>query len=70
MEIGMVRFLGRDIHFPHGYGPRRDAACWFTSGVICSGGEETIKYLSPGPLKGYSHHLSAAVFLLQEWISF
>uniref|UniRef100_A0A3P9MJR3 Guanylate cyclase n=1 Tax=Oryzias latipes TaxID=8090 RepID=A0A3P9MJR3_ORYLA len=26
MEIGMVRFLGRDIHFPHGYGPRRDAA--------------------------------------------
>ncbi|KAF6730676.1 Retinal guanylyl cyclase 2 [Oryzias melastigma] len=51
MEIGMVRFLGRDIHFPHGYGPRRDAACWFTSGVICSGGEETIKYLSPGPLK-------------------
>uniref|UniRef100_A0A8C8DWN7 Guanylate cyclase n=1 Tax=Oryzias sinensis TaxID=183150 RepID=A0A8C8DWN7_9TELE len=28
MEIGMVCFLGRDIHFPHGYGPRRDAACW------------------------------------------
>uniref|UniRef100_A0A8C7Z3G9 Guanylate cyclase n=1 Tax=Oryzias sinensis TaxID=183150 RepID=A0A8C7Z3G9_9TELE len=25
MEIGMVCFLGRDIHFPHGYGPRRDA---------------------------------------------
>nr|BAC76881.1 guanylyl cyclase [Oryzias latipes] len=38
MEIGMVRFLGRDIHFPHGYGPRRDAACWFIPGVICSGG--------------------------------
>uniref|UniRef100_A0A8C7Z3T4 Guanylate cyclase n=1 Tax=Oryzias sinensis TaxID=183150 RepID=A0A8C7Z3T4_9TELE len=42
MEIGMVCFLGRDIHFPHGYGPRRDAACWFIPGVICSGGEERI----------------------------
>ncbi|XP_012730426.2 LOW QUALITY PROTEIN: retinal guanylyl cyclase 2 [Fundulus heteroclitus] len=38
MEIGMVRFLGQDVHFPQGYGPRRDAACWFTPGVICSGG--------------------------------
>uniref|UniRef100_A0A8C6LQ05 Guanylate cyclase n=1 Tax=Nothobranchius furzeri TaxID=105023 RepID=A0A8C6LQ05_NOTFU len=37
MEIGMVRFLGKEIHFPKGYGPRRDAACWFTPGVICSG---------------------------------
>ena len=35
----MVRFLGQDVHFPQGYGPRRDAACWFTPGVICSGGE-------------------------------
>uniref|UniRef100_A0A8C6LIH6 Guanylate cyclase n=1 Tax=Nothobranchius furzeri TaxID=105023 RepID=A0A8C6LIH6_NOTFU len=35
--IGMVRFLGKEIHFPKGYGPRRDAACWFTPGVICSG---------------------------------
>uniref|UniRef100_A0A3B3YVE7 Guanylate cyclase n=1 Tax=Poecilia mexicana TaxID=48701 RepID=A0A3B3YVE7_9TELE len=43
MEISMVRFLGRDIHFPQGYGPRRDAACWFTPGVICSGGEENHK---------------------------
>ncbi|XP_053716688.1 retinal guanylyl cyclase 2 isoform X1 [Synchiropus splendidus] len=38
MEVGMVRYLGRDIHFPRGYGPRRDASCWFTPGVICSGG--------------------------------
>ncbi|XP_037538865.1 retinal guanylyl cyclase 2 [Nematolebias whitei] len=38
METGMIRFLGKDIHFPQGYGPRRDAACWFTPGVICSGG--------------------------------
>ncbi|KAK5611585.1 hypothetical protein CRENBAI_014676 [Crenichthys baileyi] len=38
MEIGMVHFLGRDVHFPQGYGPRRDAACWFMPGVICSGG--------------------------------
>ncbi|KAM9718223.1 retinal guanylyl cyclase 2 isoform 1-T1 [Menidia menidia] len=38
MEMGMVRFLGQDIHYPKGYGPKRDAACWFTPGVICSGG--------------------------------
>ncbi|KAK5848202.1 hypothetical protein PBY51_005836 [Eleginops maclovinus] len=38
MEAGMMRFLGRDIHFPRGYGPRKDASCWFTPGVICSGG--------------------------------
>ncbi|XP_015240974.1 PREDICTED: retinal guanylyl cyclase 2-like [Cyprinodon variegatus] len=37
-EMGMVRFLGRDLHFPQGYGPRRDSSCWFTPGVICSGG--------------------------------
>ncbi|XP_014861526.1 PREDICTED: retinal guanylyl cyclase 2-like isoform X3 [Poecilia mexicana] len=42
MEISMVRFLGRDIHFPQGYGPRRDAACWFTPGVICSGGVDLL----------------------------
>ncbi len=40
MEAGMVRFLGRDIHFPRGYGPRRDSSCWFTPGVICSGGKK------------------------------
>uniref|UniRef100_A0A3Q1IGT6 Guanylate cyclase n=1 Tax=Anabas testudineus TaxID=64144 RepID=A0A3Q1IGT6_ANATE len=38
IEAGMVRFLGRDIHFPHYYGPRKDSSCWFTPGVICSGG--------------------------------
>uniref|UniRef100_A0A3Q3B2N1 Guanylate cyclase n=1 Tax=Kryptolebias marmoratus TaxID=37003 RepID=A0A3Q3B2N1_KRYMA len=40
MEIGMVHFLGKDIHFPQGSGPRRDAVCWFTPGVICSGGKD------------------------------
>uniref|UniRef100_A0A3Q4BHK4 Guanylate cyclase n=1 Tax=Mola mola TaxID=94237 RepID=A0A3Q4BHK4_MOLML len=40
MEVGMLHFLGRDIHFPRGYGPRKDSSCWFTPGVICSGGEE------------------------------
>ncbi|MEQ2171871.1 hypothetical protein GOODEAATRI_015030 [Goodea atripinnis] len=34
----MVHFLGRDVHFPQGFGPRRDAVCWFTPGVICSRG--------------------------------
>ncbi|XP_068164325.1 retinal guanylyl cyclase 2 isoform X1 [Antennarius striatus] len=38
MEAGMVHFLGRDIHFPRGQGPRQDSSCWFTPGVICSGG--------------------------------
>ncbi|XP_060922601.1 retinal guanylyl cyclase 2 [Limanda limanda] len=42
MEGGMVRFLGRDIHFPRGSGPRRDASCWFTPGVICSGGVDLL----------------------------
>lgn len=36
----MVRFLGREIHFPRGYGPRRDSSCWFAPGFLCSGGEE------------------------------
>uniref|UniRef100_A0A3B5BIT7 Guanylate cyclase n=1 Tax=Stegastes partitus TaxID=144197 RepID=A0A3B5BIT7_9TELE len=45
MEAGMVRFLGRDIHFPRGYGPRRDAPCWFTAGVICSGGEDQTQWM-------------------------
>lgn len=41
MEVGMVRFLGRDIHFPRGSGPWRDSSCWFTPGVLCSGGEDS-----------------------------
>lgn len=44
MEAGMVHFLGQDIHFPSRFGPRRDSSCWFTPGVICSGGEECIKF--------------------------
>ncbi|XP_035808815.1 retinal guanylyl cyclase 2 isoform X2 [Amphiprion ocellaris] len=46
MEVGMVRFLGRDIHFPGGYGPRKDASCWFTAGVICSGGVDLFLTIS------------------------
>uniref|UniRef100_A0A671VJI3 Guanylate cyclase n=1 Tax=Sparus aurata TaxID=8175 RepID=A0A671VJI3_SPAAU len=42
MEVGMVRYLGREIHFPRGYRPRKDSSCWFTPGVICSGGEESV----------------------------
>uniref|UniRef100_M4AK10 Guanylate cyclase n=1 Tax=Xiphophorus maculatus TaxID=8083 RepID=M4AK10_XIPMA len=59
MEISMVRFLGRDIHFPQGYGPRRDAACWFTPGVICSGGEENHKNIYSGMFFG---SIAASVF--------
>ncbi|KAM9836646.1 retinal guanylyl cyclase 2 [Aulostomus maculatus] len=46
MEAGMVRFLGRGIHFPHGYGPRKDSSCWFTPGVICSGGVDLFSTIS------------------------
>ncbi|XP_069028216.1 retinal guanylyl cyclase 2 [Embiotoca jacksoni] len=45
-EGGMVRFLGREIHFPRGSGPRRDASCWFTPGVICSGGIDLYSTIS------------------------
>uniref|UniRef100_A0A8C4HRH3 Guanylate cyclase n=1 Tax=Dicentrarchus labrax TaxID=13489 RepID=A0A8C4HRH3_DICLA len=56
MEAGMVRFLGRDIHFPRGYGPRTDSSCWFIPGVICSGGEELTKiYTVP-------------LFMLDVWV--
>ncbi|XP_048885788.1 retinal guanylyl cyclase 2-like [Brienomyrus brachyistius] len=40
MEANLVRFLGRAIHFPHGVSPETDSSCWFTVGVICSGGVE------------------------------
>ncbi|KAI3375632.1 hypothetical protein L3Q82_003946 [Scortum barcoo] len=46
MELGMVRFLGRDIHFPRGSGPRKDSPCWFTPGVICSGGVDLFSTIS------------------------
>ncbi|KAM9426403.1 retinal guanylyl cyclase 2 [Pholidichthys leucotaenia] len=46
MEIGMVRFLGQEIHFPRSSGPRKDASCWFTPGVICSGGVDLFSTIS------------------------
>ncbi|XP_041820556.1 retinal guanylyl cyclase 2 isoform X1 [Chelmon rostratus] len=45
-EVGMVRFLGRDIHFPRGNRPRKDSSCWFTPGVICSGGVDLFSTIS------------------------
>uniref|UniRef100_A0A673AWT8 Guanylate cyclase n=1 Tax=Sphaeramia orbicularis TaxID=375764 RepID=A0A673AWT8_9TELE len=47
MENHMVHFLGREIHFPRGYGPRKDSLCWFTPGVLCSGGEDTQRTVHP-----------------------
>ncbi|XP_024916182.1 retinal guanylyl cyclase 2 isoform X3 [Cynoglossus semilaevis] len=38
METLTVLFLGHNIHFPQGSGPKKDSSCWFTPGVICSGG--------------------------------
>lgn len=62
MEAGMVRFLGRDIHFPRGYGPRRDSSCWFTPGVICSGGETTCSIIP-------SSKMTFAVLQRHPWFS-
>lgn len=39
METDMVRFLGLPIHYPEGGPPKTDSSCWFTQGVLCSGGE-------------------------------
>ncbi|XP_061922081.1 retinal guanylyl cyclase 2 isoform X3 [Entelurus aequoreus] len=46
MEADVVNFLGQDIHFPHGYGPRKDDPCWFTPGVICSEGMDLFSTIS------------------------
>ncbi|XP_056225321.1 retinal guanylyl cyclase 2 [Seriola aureovittata] len=56
MEVGMVRFLGRDIHFPRGSGPWRDSSCWFTPGVLCSAGVD--------PFTTFSMFLGAIVFCI------
>ncbi|XP_029931403.1 retinal guanylyl cyclase 2 isoform X2 [Myripristis murdjan] len=46
MEANMIRFLGREIHYPRGSGPRKDSPCWFKRGTICSGGVEVWVALS------------------------
>ncbi|KAM9500438.1 retinal guanylyl cyclase 2 [Clarias gariepinus] len=38
METNMVHFLGHPIHFPRLGPPKTDSRCWFTQGIICSGG--------------------------------
>uniref|UniRef100_A0AAZ3S1T1 Guanylate cyclase n=1 Tax=Oncorhynchus tshawytscha TaxID=74940 RepID=A0AAZ3S1T1_ONCTS len=42
MAADMVRFLGRDINFPHGISPKTDSNCWFIKGIICTGGQPSI----------------------------
>ncbi|XP_068443700.1 retinal guanylyl cyclase 2 isoform X2 [Clinocottus analis] len=49
MEAGSVRFLGTEIHFPRGAAPRKDSSCWFTPGVLCSGGVDLFSTLSMFP---------------------
>lgn len=46
MEMRTVHFLGREIHFPRGYGPRRDSSCWFNPKIICSGGVDLYSTIS------------------------
>ncbi|XP_062849360.1 retinal guanylyl cyclase 2 [Trichomycterus rosablanca] len=38
MDTDMVHFLGHFIHFPRLGPPKSDSSCWFTQGIICSGG--------------------------------
>ncbi|XP_005998259.1 retinal guanylyl cyclase 2 [Latimeria chalumnae] len=42
MEVDMVRFMGRSIHFPRGSVPTQDSSCWFVSGKICTGGVDPV----------------------------
>ncbi|CAL8326442.1 unnamed protein product [Lota lota] len=46
LEGNMVRFLGRDIHFPNTHGPSQDASCWFNRGPLCSGGVNVFSAVS------------------------
>ncbi|KAJ8405827.1 hypothetical protein AAFF_G00312640 [Aldrovandia affinis] len=46
VEAGMVRYLNRPIHFPHGHPPKTDSSCWFTHGKICTGGVDSFFVLS------------------------
>ncbi|XP_030285719.1 retinal guanylyl cyclase 2 isoform X1 [Sparus aurata] len=62
MEVGMVRYLGREIHFPRGYRPRKDSSCWFTPGVICSGGVDLFSTISMG-LGGMASSVFAVLLL-------
>ena len=41
LEAGMVRALGRPIHWAGGAQPSPDPSCWFSSHTICSGGLHT-----------------------------
>ncbi|KAG9341642.1 hypothetical protein JZ751_018705 [Albula glossodonta] len=42
METGLLRVLGRSIHFPQGVSPKTDSSCWFTHGIICTGGVDPV----------------------------
>ncbi|XP_072542868.1 retinal guanylyl cyclase 2 [Salminus brasiliensis] len=45
METDMVHFLGHPIHFPTWGPPKADSNCWFTEGVICSGGMDLFQVI-------------------------
>uniref|UniRef100_UPI00398E4D35 LOW QUALITY PROTEIN: retinal guanylyl cyclase 1-like n=2 Tax=Pristiophorus japonicus TaxID=55135 RepID=UPI00398E4D35 len=42
MATGTLKHLGSAIHFPHGAAPTTDAACWFDSEDLCTGGVEPV----------------------------
>uniref|UniRef100_A0AAV2KRD5 Guanylate cyclase n=1 Tax=Knipowitschia caucasica TaxID=637954 RepID=A0AAV2KRD5_KNICA len=44
--LGLVQFLGTEIHFPGGSGPSRDPPCWFRPGLLCSGGADWFSTLA------------------------
>uniref|UniRef100_A0A8C6L2J3 Guanylate cyclase n=1 Tax=Nothobranchius furzeri TaxID=105023 RepID=A0A8C6L2J3_NOTFU len=40
LNLGVLRFAGRSIHFPGGSPPAADSRCWFDSNMVCTGGVE------------------------------
>ncbi|XP_066537153.1 retinal guanylyl cyclase 2 [Hoplias malabaricus] len=45
METDTVRFLGHSIDFPAWGPPKADSSCWFTDGIICSGGMDLVQLI-------------------------
>uniref|UniRef100_A0A8C6XD09 Guanylate cyclase n=1 Tax=Naja naja TaxID=35670 RepID=A0A8C6XD09_NAJNA len=39
LDSGILRFIGRAIHWPHNTKPASDPSCWFNRGIICTGGK-------------------------------
>nr|AWC68207.1 guanylate cyclase 2D [Thamnophis sirtalis] len=38
LSSGLLRFIGRAVHWPDNTKPASDSSCWFNRGIICTGG--------------------------------